>query len=253
MPTEKTEATAGKVPRVVVVMPAYNAAATLAKTRHAIPEGSYDAILLVDDASPDDTARIARSLNLEVIEHPTNLGYGANQKTCYTHALAMGAQIIVMLHPDYQYDPRIIPDLVRPIETGEADVVLASRMLGDPLGGGMPLYKYVFNKVLTWMQNKALGTSFSEFHTGYRAFGRKALETVPYRAGSNDFVFDNEIIVQCLHAGFKFKEIPVRTHYAEDSSSVGLFTSLKYGLGVLRVTLTYLLHKKGIIKSRLLS
>lgn len=252
MSTENTKDAGLKAPRVVVVMPAYNAAATLAKTCHAIPQGCCDAILLVDDASRDDTPKIARSLNLEVIEHPTNLGYGANQKTCYTHALAMGAQIVVMLHPDYQYDPRIIPDLVKPIETGEADVVLASRMLGDPLGGGMPLYKYAFNKILTWLQNKALGTAFTEFHTGYRAFSRKALETVRYRAGSNDFVFDNEIIVQCLYAGLKFKEIPVSTRYAEDSSSVGLFTSLKYGLGVIRVTLTYLLHKKGVIKSRLL-
>jgi len=250
--TENTKDARPGERRVVVVMPAYNASATLAKTCHAIPQGCCDAILLVDDASSDDTARIARSLNLEVIEHPANLGYGANQKTCYTHALAMGAQIVVMLHPDYQYDPRIIPDLVGPIERGEADVVLASRMLGDPLAGGMPLYKYIFNKMLTWVQNKALGTSFSEFHTGYRAFSRKALETVRYRAGSNGFVFDNEIIVQCLHAGLKFKEIPVRTHYAEDSSSVGFFTSLKYGMGVVRVTLTYLLHKKGVIKSRLL-
>jgi len=217
-------------PKVVVVMPAYNAAQTLAKTCHAIPEGSCDAVLLVDDASSDDTADVARDLNLEVIEHPKNLGYGANQKTCYTHALAMGAEIVVMLHPDYQYDPRIIPDLVEPIRGGEADVVLASRMLGDPIAGGMPAYKYIFNKTLTWIENKALGTSFSEFHTGYRAFSSRALESVNYKSNSNDFVFDNEIIVQCLDAGLRFKEIPVRTRYAEDSSSVSFLTSVKYGL-----------------------
>jgi len=232
-------------------MPAYNAAQTLARTYQAIPEGSCEAILLVDDASRDNTAEIARGLNIQVIEHPTNLGYGANQKTCYTHAMAMGAEIMVMLHPDYQYDPGIIPDLVEPIRNGEADVVLASRMLGDPLGGGMPFYKYVFNKTLTWVENKAIGTSFSEFHTGYRAYSRKALESVNYKANSNNFIFDNEIIVQCLEAGMRFKEIPVVTHYAEDSSSVGFFTSARYGLGVLRVMLTYILHRRGIIKSRL--
>lgn len=238
-------------PEVVVVMPAYNAAQTLIKTYKDIPEGSCDAILLVDDASGDDTARIARELNIEVIEHPTNLGYGANQKTCYTHALAMGAEIVVMLHPDYQYDPRIIPDLVKPIREGTADAVLASRMLGDPLGGGMPTYKYIFNKMLTWIENKALGTNFSEFHTGYRAYGAHALRTVNYKADSNDFVFDNQIIVQCVDAGLKFKEIPVRTYYAEDSSSVGFMTSLRYGLGVLGVVAQYMLHRLGVIDSKL--
>ena len=238
-------------PKVVVVMPAYNAAQTLVKTYKAIPEGSCDAILLVDDASSDGTAAIARSLNLEVIEHPENRGYGANQKTCYTHALAMGADIVVMLHPDYQYDPGIIPDLVEPIRRGDADVVLASRMLGDPLSGGMPAYKYIFNKTLTWIENKALGTSFSEFHTGYRAYNRRALESVNFLSNSDDFIFDNEIIVQFLDAKLRFKEIPVRTHYGEDSSSVGFVTSLRYGLGILRVIAAYSLHRRGIMKSPL--
>jgi len=238
-------------PKVVVVMPAYNAAQTLVKTYKAIPEGSCDAILLVDDASSDGTAAIARSLNLEVIEHPENRGYGANQKTCYTHALAMGADIVVMLHPDYQYDPGIIPDLVEPIRRGDADVVLASRMLGDPLSGGMPAYKYIFNKTLTWIENKALGTSFSEFHTGYRAYNRHALESVNFLSNSDDFIFDNEIIVQFLEAKLRFKEIPVRTHYGEDSSSVGFVTSLRYGLGILRVIAAYSLHRRGIMKSPL--
>ena len=232
-------------------MPAYNAAQTLEKTYKDIPEGCCDAILLVDDASRDGTADIARSLNLEVIEHPENRGYGANQKTCYTHALAMGADIVVMLHPDYQYDPRIIPDLVEPLRRGESDVVLASRMLGDPLGGGMPPYKYIFNKMLTMLENKAFGTSFSEFHTGYRAYNRHALESVNFLANSDNFIFDNEIIVQCLDAKLRFKEIPVRTHYAQDSSSVGFFTSFQYGLGILRVIFAYLLHRHGIVKSPL--
>lgn len=237
--------------KAIVVMPAYNAAQTLVKTYRAIPEGSCDAILLVDDASRDDTASIARGLNIHVIEHPKNLGYGANQKTCYTHALAMGADVVVMLHPDYQYDPGIIPDLVAPIRAGRADAVLASRMLGDPLGGGMPIYKYIFNKFLTWVENKAIGTNLSEFHTGYRAYSRLALETVNYRANSDDFVFDNQIIVQCLDAGLRFEEIPVRTHYAKDSSSVGFITSARYGLGVLNVIVGYLLHKSGLIESKL--
>lgn len=231
--------------KVIVVMPAYNAALTLEKTYHAIPEGCCDAILLVDDASQDNTVEVASKLNIKVIVHPENRGYGANQKTCYTHALEMGGDIMVMLHPDYQYDPRIIPDLVEPIRKAEADVVLASRMLGDPLKGGMPAYKYVFNKTLTWIENTALGTHFSEFHTGYRAYSRKALESINFTANSDDFVFDNEIIVQCLHKGLTFKEIPVRTHYAEDSSSVGFGVSVRYGLGIFKTIWDYRKHKRG--------
>lgn len=229
--------------KIIVVMPAYNAARTLEKTYHAIPDGCCDSILLVDDASRDDTVKVAKELNLKIIEHPENRGYGANQKTCYTNALAMGADIVVMLHPDYQYDPRIIPDLTAPIENDEADIVLASRMLGNPLKGGMPLYKFIFNKILTWIENLALGTHFSEFHTGYRAYSAKVLRTVNFLANSDDFVFDNEIIVQCLEKGFKFKEIPVRTHYAEDSSSVGFRTSVRYGIGIFRTIWAYLMHK----------
>lgn len=232
-----------KKPYVIVVMPAYNAALTLEKTHHAIPPGSCDSILLVDDASRDSTVEVARKLNLKVIRHPENRGYGANQKTCYTHALEMGADIIVMLHPDYQYDPRIIPDLVAPIRDGEADVVLASRMLGDPLKGGMPLYKFIFNKFLTFIENLALGTRFSEFHTGYRAYSRRALTSVNFMADSDDFVFDNQIIVQCLDKKLAFKEIPVGTRYAEDSSSVGFSVSVRYGIGIFHTIWEYMLHR----------
>ncbi len=232
--------------KVIVVMPAYNAALTLEKTYREIPQGSYDAIILTDDASADDTVRIARNLNLIVEEHPVNRGYGGNQKTCYTRALKEGADIIVMLHPDNQYDPSIVPDLVAPISRGEAEVVLASRMLGSPLRGGMPLYKFVANKALTAIENGVLGTRFSEFHTGYRAFSRAALEQVNYFANSDDFVFDNEILVQLVVKGMSFKEIPVPTRYQHDSSSVGFWRSCVYGLGILETLVKYLLHMKGI-------
>jgi len=232
--------------KVIIVMPAYNAARTLEKTYREIPKGSYDAIVLVDDASKDDTVRIARELNLIVEVHPLNRGYGGNQKTCYSRALREGADIVVMLHPDNQYDPSIVPDLVAPLGRGEADVVLASRMLGSPLRGGMPRYKYAANKILTAMENAVLGTRFSEFHTGYRAFNRKALEAVNYFANSDDFVFDNEILVQLHLKGMRMKEIPVTTRYAHDSSSVGFVRSCVYGLGILKTLVKYSLHTKGI-------
>jgi len=232
--------------KVIVVMPAYNAALTLEKTYREIPPGSYDGIILTDDASSDDTVRIARELNLMVEVHPVNRGYGGNQKTCYARALREGADIVVMLHPDNQYDPSIVPDLVDPIARGEAQVVLASRMLGSPLKGGMPLYKFLANKALTAVENAVLGTRFSEFHTGYRAFSRDALERVNYFANSDDFVFDNEILVQLVLKGMRFKEIPVPTRYQHDSSSVGFWRSCVYGVGILKTLVKYLLHVKGI-------
>jgi len=231
---------------VVVVMPAYNAAATLVKTYARIPPGSCDAVVLVDDRSSDETAEIAEQLNLITIRHRHNRGYGGNQKSCYTKALELGADIVVMLHPDNQYDPGIVPDLVAPIAEGRADVVLASRFLGSPLAGGMPLYKYVFNRVLTWTENLVLWRRFSEYHTGYRAFSREALLAVNFEANSEDFVFDNEIIVQLVLAGQRFAEVPVPTHYATDSSSVGVSTSLRYGLGCLRVMVESLLHRANL-------
>ena len=234
------------MPRVIVVMPAYNAAATLVKTYARIPPGSCDAVVLVDDRSSDETPEIAERLNLITIRHRHNRGYGGNQKSCYTKALELGADIVVMLHPDNQYDPGIVPDLVAPIAEGRADVVLASRFLGSPLAGGMPLYKYVFNRVLTWTENLVLRQRFSEYHTGYRAFSREALLAVNFEANSEDFVFDNEIIVQLVLAGQRFAEVPVRTHYATDSSSVGVSTSLRYGLGCLRVMVESILHRANL-------
>jgi glycosyltransferase involved in cell wall biosynthesis len=228
-------------------MPAYNAALTLEETYYALPEGSYDKIILVDDASSDHTLEIASKLNIMTIRHRKNRGYGGNQKTCYAKALEQGADIVVMLHPDYQYDPTIARDIVQPILRGEADVVLASRMLGDPLKGGMPRYKFVANKILTWMENLVLGTYFSEFHTGYRAYNRHALESVNFEANSENFVFDNEILVQFVVKKMRFQEIPVSTRYSFDSSSVSFKAGVVYGLSILRTIVKYLLYKWGIV------
>lgn len=235
-------------PKIVIVMPAYNAALTLEKTYYAIPEGSYDQIILVDDASSDNTLEVATKLNITAIRHRKNRGYGGNQKTCYTLALKEGADIIVMLHPDYQYDPSITRDIVQPILKGEADVVLASRMLGDPIKGGMPLYKYVANRFLTGLENFVLGTKFSEFHTGYRAYNRHALESVNFEANSENFVFDNEILVQFVIKKLRFKEIPVSTRYAFDSSSVSFKSGVIYGFSILVTIAKYLLFKWRTIK-----
>jgi len=229
-------------------MPAYNAAQTLEKTYRAIPPGSYDSIILVDDASADNTMEVARELNLIAIRHPQNRGYGGNQKTCYTRALQEGADIVVMLHPDYQYDPSMVPDLVAPIAAGEADVVLASRLLGNPLKGGMPPYKYVANRTLTILENVVLGTRLSEFHTGYRAFSRRALESVNFMLNSDNFLFDNEILVQLVLRGMRFKEIPVPTRYAFDSSSVSFWAGCVYGVGILKTVAKYLLHRLHVVR-----
>jgi len=245
--TKRSEQAADK-PKIVIVMPAYNAALTLEKTYYALPEGSYDQIILVDDASSDNTIEIASKLNIKAIRHRKNRGYGGNQKTCYAKALEEGANIIVMLHPDYQYDPTIAKDIIEPILMGDADVVLASRMLGDPLKGGMPLYKFVANKLLTFMENVVLGTRFSEFHTGYRAYNRHALESVNFEANSENFVFDNEILVQFVIKKMRFKEIPVSTRYSFDSSSVSFKAGVIYGLSILRTILKYLLFKWGKVR-----
>lgn len=232
--------------KTVVVMPAYNAARTLEKTFYQIPPNSYDEIILVDDHSSDNTFELAKSLPIHAIRHRKNRGYGGNQKTCYTNALARGADYVVMLHPDYQYDPTIVPELVAPLKSGEADVVMASRMMGDPLAGGMPKWKYVANKFLTGIENLALGTRFTEFHSGYRAYSRKALEMVNFEANSEDFVFDNEIIVQMHLKGLRFKEIPVSTRYSFDCSSVRFGQGCVYGLGILNTIIRYFVHITGI-------
>ena len=231
-------------------MPAYNAEKTLLKTyEEVMAQGVVDKVILVDDASPDNTVKIAGNLPLtKVFVHECNLGYGGNQKTCYTMALKEGADIVVMLHPDYQYDPSIAKDIVQPILRNEADVVLASRMLGHPLKGGMPFYKYIANRFLTGLENIVLRTHFTEFHTGYRAYNRHALESVNFEANSENFVFDNEILVQFVLKKLRFKEIPVSTRYAFDSSSVSFKSGVIYGLSILVTILKYLLFKCRIIK-----
>jgi len=234
--------------KTVVVMPAYNAARTLEKTYYHIPPSSYDEIILVDDASSDGTWAIANKLPITAIRHRKNRGYGGNQKTCYTTALQRGADYVVMLHPDYQYDPTIVGDLVAPLRAGEADVVLASRLLGDPLAGGMPQWKFVANRILTGTENLALGTRFSEFHTGYRAFTRAALESVNFEANSEGFVFDNEILVQLVLKKVRFKEIPVSTRYSFDCSSVNFGQGCIYGLGILKTIVKYFVHRSGIYR-----
>ncbi len=235
-------------PKIVIVMPAYNAALTLEKTYYALPEGSYDQIILVDDASSDNTLEIASKLKISAIRHRKNRGYGGNQKTCYTKALEEGADVIVMLHPDYQYDPTIARDIVQPILRGEADVVLASRMLGNPLAGGMPLYKFMANKFLTALENLVLGTRLSEFHTGYRSYNRHALESVNFEANSENFAFDNEILVQFVLKRMRIVEIPVTTRYSFDSSSVSFKAGVIYGLSILKTIIKYLLFKWRIVR-----
>jgi glycosyltransferase involved in cell wall biosynthesis len=241
--------------RVVVVMPAFNAAKTLEKTWRQIPPGWVDRVIIVDDASGDDTADIARSLSLELIKHHRNVGYGGNQKTCYTAALRDAAEVIVMLHPDGQYDPTLLPDLVRPIVRGEADMVLGSRFL-NPLGareGGMPLYKYVSNRFLTAVENLALRQHFSELHTGYRAYSRECLETIPYLRNADDFVFDTQVIAQAVMWQMRIREVAVATRYFPEASSASFHQSLVYGVKTLGTMLRLTLHRSGLLRSRLFS
>ena len=225
-------AAAGK--SVVVVMPAYNAGRTLERTYREVPQEVVDRVLVIDDASHDDTVAVARRLGLTVYVHPENRGYGGNQKTCYTRALAHGADIVVMLHPDYQYDPRRIPELIAPILEGRADLVLGSRLKdGRALAGGMPLYKYLANRFLTFVENLVLGLHLSEMHTGYRAYSRRLLECINFLANSEDFVFDTEVIVQTAAAGFRIAEIGVPATYLPEASSIGFWPGVRYGLGTL--------------------
>jgi glycosyltransferase involved in cell wall biosynthesis len=236
------------LPRVIVVMPAYNAARTLGRTYADIPAGFVDHVILVDDVSADDTVQVANQLGLEVIVHRQNRGYGGNQKTCYEAALAARADVVVMLHPDYQYDATRIPDLVAPILAGRADLVLGSRFMGDPLAGGMPRWKFLANRFLTGVENRAFGLNLSEYHTGLRAYSQQLLETIPYHLNSDDFVFDQELIAQVVAAGKadRIDEIAVPTRYFEEASSVGFRRSVVYGLSTLRVVARYLLHRAGV-------
>lgn len=233
--------------KVAVVMPAYRAARTLAQCFAAIPHDVVDVTLLVDDGSDDETIAIARRLGIETHRHPRNLGYGANQKTCYRAALDAGADIVVMLHPDYQYEPRLITAMSGMIASGVYDVVIGSRILGNTaLRGGMPLYKYVANRWLTALQNLAIGTKLSEFHTGYRAFSRRVLTALPLLANSQDFIFDNQMLVQAHAFGMRIGEISCPTKYFEDASEIGFRRSVVYGLGVLRVSAQYRLWRLGV-------
>jgi glycosyltransferase involved in cell wall biosynthesis len=237
--------------KIVVVMPAYNAARTIEETFRAIPPGYYDEIVVVDDHSGDDTLDRARALNLKAIRHPHNVGYGGNQKTCYMEALRDGATIVVMLHPDGQYDPAIIPEMIRPIREGRADMVLGSRMMvpGAARTGGMPLWKRAANRFLTTAENLAMRRRFTECHTGYRAYSRRFLETVPFLRNSNGFVFDTEVIFQAVHFGLPVVEVPVASRYFEDASSVGFRQGVVYGLGTLYTAARFLLHRWGIVSS----
>jgi glycosyltransferase involved in cell wall biosynthesis len=239
---------AGK-PRVVVVMPAYNAAKTLEKTHGDLPKEIVDKVILVDDASQDETADIARRLGLDTIVHVQNKGYGGNQKTCYLEALGSGADIVVMVHPDNQYDATSIPRLIKPITDGKADLVLGSRLLGgrdQTLQGGMPIWKYVSNRFLTTVENAALGTHLSEAHTGLRAYSRKLLTTIPFLLNSDDFVFDSEVIAETVAFGFKIAEVPVPTRYFPEASSVNFRRSVIYGLATLNVARKYFLDRMGV-------
>jgi len=232
--------------KVVVVMPAYNAAKTLERTVAEVPS-LVDQIILVDDRSSDDTVAVSSRLGLHTVVHQQNRGYGGNQKTCYSEALRMGADIVVMVHPDYQYTPKLIPTLAHCIASGLYDAALGSRILGGrALKGGMPAYKYVANRMLTAVENLLLNEKISEYHTGYRAFSRRLLETLPLEENDDDFVFDNQMLVQAVHFGFSIAEVTCPTSYFPDASSINFSRSVKYGFGVLRSALDHRLTRMGL-------
>jgi glycosyltransferase involved in cell wall biosynthesis len=226
--------------RIVVVMPAFRAERTLRRTHEAIPHDIVDDVILTDDASDDATATLARTLGIHTLVHETNRGYGGNQKTCYLEALRRGADVVVMLHPDYQYDPRLVTPMASMITSGVYDVVLGSRILGGTaMAGGMPSWKYASNRILTFLQNLALGSKLSEFHTGFRAYSREALLAIPLLANSDNFVFDNQVLAQAVAADLRIGEISCPTSYHDDASSINLRNSLVYGLGVLGTSLAF--------------
>jgi glycosyltransferase involved in cell wall biosynthesis len=239
--------------RVVAVMPAYNAAATLRRTAADIPAGAVDEIILVDDCSRDDTVAIARELGLTVIEHERNTGYGGNQKTCYRRALDAGADYVVMIHPDYQYDSRVIPAAVEFLRLGICDCVLGSRIRSrkEALDGGMPAWKYLANRVLTVVENIALGQNLGDFHSGFRAYRREVLETIPWERNSDDFVFDSQFLAQVVHFGFKLGDVPVPVRYFKEASSINFVRSVKYGLSTLGVVTRFWLHRLRLWRSKL--
>lgn len=237
-------------PKIVVVMPAYNAAKTVERTVKDIPEGSVDQIILVDDCSRDNTIAIARGLGLTVIEHTENLGYGGNQKTCYKAALEAGADIVVMIHPDYQYDSRLVPYLTGLLHDNVCDVVLGNRIRTrtEALLGGMPVWKYIANRCLTMVENLTMGQNLGEWHSGLRAYNRQVLERIPWERNSNDFVFDCEFLVQAAAFGFRIGDIPVTARYFEEASSINFSRSVSYGLESLRSILRYYLHRLHLVR-----
>jgi len=240
--------------RIVVVMPAYNAERTLKQTYGELPHEYIDAVVLVDDASGDQTARVAEELGIRTIIHDENKGYGANQKTCYREALRHGADIVVMVHPDYQYSPKLVTAMASMIISGHFDVVLGSRILGGgALTGGMPLYKYIANRFLTLFENLFLGVKLSEYHTGFRAFTREVLESLPLGENSDDFVFDNEMLAQAVYFGFRIGEISCPAKYFAEASSINFARSTKYGFGVLGTTLKFFFQKRGWLNAALFS
>ncbi len=242
---------AGK--KIVIVLPAYNAALTLEKTYNEIPFDIVDEVVLVDDVSTDNTVEVAKKLGIKhVIKHDKNKGYGGNQKSCYNKALELNADIVVMLHPDYQYTPQLIPAMSSIIANDLYGCVLGSRILGKgALNGGMPYYKYVANRLLTLFENIMIGQKLSEYHTGYRAFSKEVLNSISYNKNDDDFVFDNEMLSQIFMAGFEIAEVTCPTKYFEEASSINFSRSVTYGLGVLRVSINHWLHKKGIKKNKL--
>jgi glycosyltransferase involved in cell wall biosynthesis len=237
--------------KVVVIMPAYNAAKTLKMTYMDLPHDVVDLVLLVDDGSSDETVEIARQLDLELFIHNRNYGYGANQKTCYAESLKTGADIVVMVHPDYQYDPTFLPQVIEPIKRGEADVVLGSRLMSEsPVKQGMPWWKYYGNRLLTRVENMAFGLQLSEYHTGYRAFDHRVLETVNFYINSDGFIFDQEVIAQIVEARFRIAEVSIPTRYFPEASSASFTDSVVYGMGILWLVLRYWLHKGKLLRQK---
>jgi glycosyltransferase involved in cell wall biosynthesis len=240
--------------KLIVIMPAYNAEKTLQQTYAELPHEYVDEVILVDDASRDDTSRRAAELGIKTIIHPENRGYGGNQKTCYREALRHGADIVVMVHPDYQYSPRLVTAMASMIASEHYDVVLGSRILGGTaLKGGMPVYKYIANRLLTLMENMAMGVKLSEYHTGFRAFTREVLETLPLEENSDDFVFDSEMLVQAVWFGFRIGELSCPTRYFKEASSINFRRSVKYGFGVLASIIKYVLGRFRVRKFRIFS
>lgn len=239
--------------KVIAVMPAYNAERTLAATLADVPAGSIDEVLLVDDGSKDRTVQVAREMGLTVIEHPRNRGYGGNQKTCYKHALERGADIVVMIHPDYQYDSRVIPCAVSIIELGICDIVLGNRIRSraEARRGGMPRYKYFFNRILTAFENLMLGQNLGDFHSGFRVYRREVLERIPFERNSDDFVFDTQFLVQAVRLGFRLGDIPVPVRYFDEASSINFLRSVKYGLSTLATVGSYWLDRLRLRRSPL--